>query len=158
MWIDEWIERWEREGLPEDEWPLDELPRTRESPNWTVVRAWRRTACQNRSRDSKIWVQAPAETYIRIEYEYGKGQAFDRPNIGGVVDDHGYLWWYNAKRTAGRMKVYVDGELLVENLRFDLRPEYCKPPGSPWFKGNRPTNKPGQFVYDIVVERKPDQL
>lgn len=153
MWRNEWIRKWQDEGLDPEEYPWDELPVVRDSDHWRVTRAWRRTACENRIKDSRIWVKAPPGAIVRIEYEYGKGQAFDRPNILGTVDDQGYLWWYNSKRTAGRMSVEVDGELLVERVRFDLGYEYCK--RSRWsLLGNRPSNKPGQYVYDLVFERK----
>lgn len=152
-WVDEWITHWKDEGLTEDEYPLEELPVVHDSDTWVVWRCWRRTACENRIGDSKIWVKAPHKTAVHIEYEYGEGQAFDHPNISGTVDAQGYLWWYNAARTPGRMSVEMDGELLVERIRFDLGNEYCKPPGSPFWSGNRPTNRPGQYVYDIVIVR-----
>jgi len=153
-WRDEWERRWKDEGLNEDEYPLDELPIVNESPNWIVTRAWRRTACENQIKDSRIWVTAPPAAIVHIEHEYGAGQAFDHPNIYGPTDDQGYLQWYNSKRTPGRMSIEVDGEPLIERVRFDLgRYEYCKT--SRWsLFGNRPNNKPGQVVWDIEIQRR----
>ena len=154
-WLQEWYDRWFAGGLSEDEFPWDELPIVHESTDWVVTRAWRRTACENGIRDSRIWVKAPPDTFVDIDYEYGKGQAFDHPNIYGKTNERGNLWWANDKRTPGRMSVEVDGELLVENLRFDLGNEYCKTSRWPMI-GNRANNRSGQYVYDITVERKTD--
>ena len=149
-WKDEWIARWIREGLAAEDWPLDELPIVHDSERWLVRVLHRRTACENTIQDSKIWVKAPPGTVVRIEYEYGKGQAFDHPNILGTVDDQGYLWWYNAARTPGRMSVEVDGEPLVERVRFDLSNEYCGVGLGRWNAKNRP----GQYVYDLEFEER----
>ena len=151
QWKQEWIRRWKDEGLSEDEFPWDELPKVNEdSLNWEVSRVWRRTARENQIKDSRIWIKAPPGTIVRIEYEYGEGQAFDRPNILGKVDKYGSMWWYNAKRTPGHMSVEVDGEVLVEGIRFDLGYEYAGIKIGSWNANNRP----GQYVYDIEVTKK----
>ena len=77
--------------------------------------------------------------------------AFDHPNIYGPIDEYGVLQWYNAARVPARMKVTVDGVLMLERVRFDLDNEYCRKGGiwNSW----RPMNKSGQYVYDIEIRR-----
>jgi len=164
QWEQEWIRRWRDGGLSEDEFPLDELPKVNENENWEVTRAWRRTACENRPGLRMFYVNVNdvggkpmPGIKVAFDTEIGdNGVICDRPNIwgltGGRYGREGYAEWRHPG-IVNIYKLYIEGELLIENIRLNLRNEYCRPPGQ-FFGGWIPVNRRGVFSYDIVVEKK----
>ena len=166
MWRNEWYQRWRNENINEDEWPLDELPVVFESDNWIVKRVWRRTACENRPGLKKIYVYVRDKNGgllggIKIRMDVAPsdtGTAFDHPNIwqltGSRVGRRGY-WEWNHLGVPTRYMLWIEDELLIENIRTDLVYEYCNPGRWPWQKrGYNAINKPGVYSYDIEFRSK----
>ena len=145
--------------VPED----SEEPRVDASnPTWKVNTRDRVTACDNRPGLKKIYVTILDEkgdplrgAKVRFETEPSEGMAYDHKNIWGLTDENGYLEW-NHLGVPTRYVLYMENEPtpLVENIRTDLGNEYCKPPGSAWWAGNVPVNRPGIYSYRIVVQMK----
>ena len=164
-WQDEWIRRWKEEGLSEDEFPWDELPRVHYSTVWEVQRCWRRTACDNRPGLKMFYVNVNDENGeplggVRIGFDTeppDTGVVYDHPNIWGRTGTRrgreGYAEWDHLG-VPTRYILWVDGELLIENLRTDLGNEYCNA-GPRWEpRGWRPVNKPGVYSYDVEIQWK----
>ena len=155
-WTDDWIGR----GIPEDEWPI-----VRDSDRWLVRVLRRRTACENR----------PGLKMFRVDAKDENGEPLGNVGIGfdteppdtGVVYDHPSIWGRTGTRRGRegyaewdhlgiptRYMMYVNFELLIENLRTDLGNEYCNA-GPAWDpRGWRPVNRPGVYSYDIELQRK----
>ena len=164
-WRDEWIRRWKEEGLSEDEFPWDELPIVHDSDVWEVRRCWRRTACDNRPGLGRFYINVKDENggalgNVRIGFDTEPGDSgtiYDHPDIWGWTGTRrgreGYAEWDHFGIPT-RYMMYVDGELLIENIRADLGNEYCQP-GSVWNpSGWRPVNRPGVYSYTIELQRK----
>lgn len=137
-------------------------PKANQSPSWTVVQAEKVSACKNRPGLKKIYFTAlndagdPLEGIkVRFDTEPSKGIAYDHRNIWGLTDENGYLEWDHLGKPA-RYHLFIGAEQtpLIENIRTDLGNEYCKPPGSWWWQGNRPVNRPGIYSYRIVIRRR----
>lgn len=127
------------------------------SPNYTMKKH-RLTACENRPGREMIYVRVLDEDSPIYEAEVGfdtdpsHGVVYDHPDWWGLTDENGYVEW----RHLGIATIYdmfVDGELVVENIRLDLGNEYCRPPGSPWYMGRRPINRPGIYSYWFELQR-----
>jgi len=168
MWQDEWFDRWRNEGIPEEDWPLDELPIVRDDhPGWIVQRVWRRTACENRPGLKKFYINVRdaggvllGGIKIRVDVEPSNtGTAYDHPNVwqltGWKRGREGYWEWDHYGVPTHYVLWMEDDEFpLIENVRTDLRSEYCNA-GSRWDpRGWRPVNTNGVFSYDIEIQRK----
>ena len=158
MWQNEWKQRW---GSNREEWPLDELPIVLESDDWEVMRAWRRTACDNRPGLKKLYItvlddkgEPMSGIKVRFDVEPSQGVAYDHPHVWGLTDENGYLEWNHLGVPTRYMLWMEDDETpLVENIRTDLGYEYCRPTGQT-HGGWRPVNKPGVYSYDIEIRKK----
>lgn len=130
---------------------------------WTVIRGDHVSACDNRPGLKKIYVKIKDALgrplrgiKVRFETEESEGIAYDHMNIWGVTDANGYLEWDHLGVPTRYLLFMEDDETpLIEDIRTDLGNEYCKPPGSlPW-QGNRPVNRPGIHSYRIEIWQKP---
>jgi hypothetical protein len=132
------------------------------NPTWKVTNTERVSACDNRPGLKKIYVTvlddkgAPLRgVKVRFETEPSEGIAYDHMNIWGLTDENGYLEWDHLGIPTRYVLYMEDDEApLIENIRTDLGNEYCKPPGSSWWSGNVPVNRPGIYSYRIKVQKK----
>lgn len=149
----------EEEGMNE----LNDLePRERLNPNWRLISAERLSAEENRPGLKKMYVtvlddkgEPLAGLKVRFDTEPSKGIVYDHANWWGVTDENGYVEWNHLGKPT-RYLLYMENGLvpLVENIRTDLGNEYYKPPGSHWWSGNRPINRPGIYSYRIRIVRR----
>jgi len=132
------------------------------NPTWKVNTKERVSPCDNRPGLKKIYITVLDErgeplrgVKVRFETEPSEGIAYDHMNIWGLTDENGYLEWDHLGKPTRYMLWVGDEEApLIENIRTDLGNEYCKPPGSSWWSGNVPVNRPGIYSYRIEVQKK----
>ena len=150
-WLDEWKER----GIPEAEWPVEH-----ENPAAKVIECHRATAEERRVRGSprfEIYTlgldgEDIAGVHIDFVPDYARGIAFDHADIWGVtIKERGLKGLYFQPPEKPMVwNIFVEGCLVLSNVRFDLGNEYM--PAR--FKANRPVNTPGNYVYRIKFEMK----
>lgn len=140
---------------------IDVEPKVNPSLTWKVISKERLSACDNRPGLKKFYITVLDEESkpmsgikICFDIESSLGVAYDHPNVWGLTDENGYLVWDHL----GVPTRYVawmedDDEPLIENIRTDLPPEYCRPRGT-IFGGWRPVNKPGVYSYRFEIQRK----
>lgn len=140
----------------------EEHPIAKVNPNWRLVLATRRSACDNRPGLKKMYVQVMdnkgeplAGVRVRFDTEPSSGIIYDHPNWWGWTSDEGYAEW-DHPGIPTRYCLYMDEDRmpLVTNIRTDLGNEYCNPgtrlnPG-----GWRAVNRPGVYSYDIEIWRR----
>lgn len=152
-WQTDWLER----GIPPDEWPV-----VLDSTEWEVLGITRVSACNNRPGYGRFYMRALSASggflgavTVAFDTTPSEGVAYDHMNIWGITGtgqgNLGYLEW-NHLRVPTRYRIYVEGVLLVDNIRTDLGNEYCKPPGAAPWTGNVPVNRPGIYSYLVILQ------
>jgi hypothetical protein len=129
---------------------------------WQVNIKERVSACDNRPGLKKIYVTVldqdgnPLQGIkVRFETEASEGIAYDHMNIWGLTNEDGYIEWDHLGVPTRYVLFMEDDETpLIENIRTDLGNEYCKPPGSSWWSGNVPVNRPGIYSYRLEIQMK----
>jgi len=119
----------------------------------------KRTACQNRPGYKKIYMTVLDEdgrplqgVKVGFDTEPSSGIVYDHPNFWGLTDGNGYLEWDHLG-VPTIYNLFVGDMHIAGNIRTDFANEYCKPPGSPWWSGNRPVNRPGIVSWDLELRR-----
>jgi len=131
------------------------------NPNWRVLSATRRSACDNRPGLKKIYVTVydglgnPCRgVKVRFDTHPSSGVVYDHPDFWGYTDTDGYVEWdHLGVPTRYRLFMGNDAVPLIENIRTDLGNEYCRQEGTV-LGGWRPVNRPGFYSYDIVITRR----
>lgn len=140
-----------------------EEPEINPNATWKVNTKERLSACDNRPGLKKIYVTVLDDigellrgVKVHFDVEPSQGIAYDHPNVWGLTNENGYLVWDHLGIPTRYMLFMGDDETpLIVNIRTDLGNEYCKPPGTPWWRGNRPVNRPGIFSYRFEIQEKP---
>ncbi len=116
--------------------------------NWEMKKR-KLSACENRPGLRNFYVmilgkdgKGVYEAEVGLDTVASHGRAYDHKNIYGLTDENGYLEWMHL----GIPTVYnlfINGELVVENIRLDAGNEYCGTGRGSW----RPVNKPGTYSF-----------
>ena len=140
-------------------------PKMNPNAMWRVTYKERLSACANRPGLKKLYIRVVDDrgeglsgVKVRFGWESGKGTAYDQPNVFGLTNDQGFIEWNHfGVPTRYSFTMENDEDPLVENIRTDLRPEYCNPsawPPTGWVRGWIPINRNGIFSYRFVVQQK----
>jgi len=137
-------------------------PKVNPNPTWKVNTKERLSACDNRPGLKKIYVTVLDDkgeplrgVKVRFDVQPSEGIAYDHPKVWGVTDEKGNVAWDHLGIPTVYMLWMEDDETpLIEGITTVLPNEYCKPPGTPWWRGNRPVNRPGIFSYRFEISRK----
>jgi hypothetical protein len=137
-------------------------PKVNPNSDWKVNGCKRLSACDNRPGLKKMYVTVldqdgnPLQGIkVRFETEASEGIAYDHMNIWGLTNEDGYIEWDHLGVPTRYVLFMEDDEIpLIGNIRTDLGNEYCKPPGSSWWSGNVPVNRPGIYSYRIEIQKK----
>jgi len=123
------------------------------SPNWSMKKH-RLSACDNRPGLKMIYVtvldvdgRPIYEAEVGFDTEPSHGIIYDHPDFWGLTDENGYVEW-NHLGIPTQYNLYIDGHLVVQNIRMDLGNEYCGTGIGSW----RPVNRPGIYSYWLELQ------
>ena len=137
-------------------------PRSHVNPNWRLLSATRRSACDNRPGLKKMYLKVLDDkgepllgVKVRFDTEPSSGIVYDHPNFWGVTGAGGHLEWDHLGIPT-RYMLYMEEDRMpfITNIRTDFGNEYCEA-GPRWDpRGWRPVNRPGIYSYDIEIRRR----
>ena len=134
-----------------------------------AAETWRVGACEAKTGGNQWFTVFACEAggkplagvEIRWDIEWGAGMVADQPNWVGTTNEWGVCHFQHPSSST-RYKLFVDGELVLSNVRTDLDVDwYCNPyydPGTGAMWGWQKINKPGLYGYYVYLTAKGNSL